>query len=101
MEFIIQNYHFTKCTNSKCKSIYPLILDDVNKDSQLFCPKCIDLMLHSHLVQCENCQTVLNFIPALSNEESVIFYVDKCSTCSGTLKDEKQLIPHYFPESFI
>lgn len=76
-------------------------MDDIKSDSQQFCPKCKDKMLHSHLVQCEHCQTVLNFIPALENEETVIFYVDKCSSCSGTIRDEKLLTPHYFPESFI
>ena len=97
----IQDYHFTECTNSKCKAIYPLKLNQVKQDYQQFCPKCKLAMLESHLVQCENCQTVLNFIPKFPNEEAIIFYVDKCSSCSGTTMDEKSLTPQYFPESFI
>lgn len=58
-------------------------------------------MKDSHIVQCENCQTVLKFIPKFPNEEAIIYYVNKCSQCSGTLNDEKLLRPHYFPESFI
>jgi hypothetical protein len=100
-ELLIQDFHFTRCTNNKCKAIYPLRLEEAQKDSEQFCPKCKVAMQDSHLVQCKNCQTVLNFIPKFPNEEDIIFYVDKCSSCSGTLKDEKHLTPNYFPESFI
>ena len=101
MELEIQNFRFTKCTNNNCDSIYPVKLTEINKDTQMFCPKCHQEMRESHFVQCESCQTVLNFIPKLPNEEAVIYYVRKCSSCSGNLSDEKQLIPHYFPESYI
>lgn len=58
-------------------------------------------MLHSHLVQCENCLTILNFIPKQANEEAIIYYVSKCSICSGNINDEKKILSHYLPESFI
>ena len=58
-------------------------------------------MQESHFVQCENCQTILNFLPKFPNEEAVIYYVNKCSSCSGTLKDEAKLTPNHYPESFI
>ena len=101
MELVIVNYHFTKCTNYKCKSIFPLKLQELSGEGQQFCPKCEAAMLNSHLVQCKNCQTILNFIPKLPNEDDIVFYVDRCSTCSGSKNDEKMLTPHYFPESFI
>lgn len=101
MESAIQNLHFTKCNNLQCKTIYPLTLDDINNDYQHFCPSCKITLLNSHFVQCENCQSILNFIPALPEEETVIFYVGKCSVCSGSKKDEKHLTAHHFPESFI
>jgi hypothetical protein len=101
LEFVIDNYHFTKCTNYKCKAIFPLKLTEISKEGQQFCPKCKAAMLNSHIVQCENCQTILKFITKFPNEEDIVFYVDKCSSCSGTIKDEKLLTPHYFPESFI
>lgn len=70
-------------------------------ESEQFCSKCTKSVLHSHIVQCQNCQSIVNILPPYSNEEPIIFYVDKCSLCSGTKKDEQILTPHYFPESFI
>ncbi len=58
-------------------------------------------MLHSHIVQCECCQTIVNFIPAMRNEEPIVFYVEKCSFCSGTVKDEKIHAPFHYRDSFI
>ena len=101
MEFDIIDYHFTKCSNSQCKSFFSLKIEDINKEGEQFCPKCKSAMLNSHIVQCENCQTILNFIPKFPNEDDIVFYVDKCSSCSGTIKDEKMLTPNYYPESFI
>ncbi len=37
----------------------------------------------------------------MKHETAIVFYVKKCSNCLGTIKDEKQLTPNYFPESFI
>jgi hypothetical protein len=52
-------------------------------------------------VQCTNCLAVVNFIGAEPNETPIIFYVEKCSHCSGTLEDEKDIVPRYYPEAFI
>ncbi len=101
MEFVIIDYHFTRCTNLHCKSIFALKIEDINEESEQFCPKCKAAMQNSHIVQCANCQTILNFIPKFPNEDDIIFFVDKCSHCSGTIKDEKRLSPHYYPESFV
>lgn len=97
----IQDLHFTECTNSKCRAIYPIELDTMPGDLHHFCPKCKIAILNSHLVQCESCQTILNFIPKEQNEEAVVFYVDKCSSCSGTIQDEMKLTANFFPDSFV
>ena len=100
-EFSIQHFHFTECANNKCKAIYTLKFEEITKDSQSFCPKCKILIQESHLVQCENCQTILNFIKKIPGEEAIIFYVKKCSSCTGALHDESKLSANYFPDSFI
>ena len=100
-EFAIQNFQFSQCSNNNCKAIFPLKLDEIKNFSQQFCHKCRIAVTNSHLVQCENCQAVINFIPLFPNEEAVVFYVPKCTMCSGTIKDEKRLAPQYFPKSYI
>lgn len=101
MEAVIQNYHFTKCSNNKCNAIYPLVLEDVKNSDSQFCPKCKNALSNSHLVFCENCQNLVSFIPLFIGEEAVFYYVPKCTMCFGTIKDEQRLAPQYFPKSFI
>lgn len=101
MELVIQNSHFTKCSNNNCNTIFAVKLNEVAQLNQLFCPKCNNALNNSHLVQCKNCQAVVNFIPLFPNEEASVFYVPKCRLCSGTIKDEQHLSTQYFPKSFI
>jgi len=97
----IQEFHFTQCSHIHCHAIFPLTLDEVNEESQHFCPKCRAELLNSHLVQCETCQSILNFIPLIPGEDATIFYVDQCSECSQSLKENTRVIPDMFRESFI
>ena len=53
------------------------------------------------MVQCKNCESIIDFIPADYNEEPIVFYADKCSKCSGTIEDERRIKPFYFPDAFI
>jgi hypothetical protein len=101
LEIAIQNFHFCQCSNNNCKAIFPIGLEEAKKANQQFCPKCSIALTNSHLVQCENCQAIINFIPLFPKEEAVVFYVPKCTMCSGTIKDEKRLARQYFPKSFI
>jgi predicted amidophosphoribosyltransferase len=89
------------CTNLQCKVIYLVSVNEINNLYQPFCPKCKLEILHSHIVQCENCQTILNFIPALKDEETAIFYVNKCSSCSGNVFDNKKLDAHFASDPLI
>lgn len=93
--------HFVKCNNIKCNSIF---LVDPNKsagDLGYLCPVCRAKVKTSHTVQCSSCQTVINFIHTLSSEEKIVFYVEKCTHCYGTIEDEWEIEPVYSPDSYI
>ena len=53
------------------------------------------------MVQCENCQSIVNFIEAEPSEEPIVFNIDKCSKCNGTIEDEKKVHAVYYPDAFI
>jgi len=65
------------------------------------CPACRSKIESHHLVQCKTCQSIVNFIESEPSEEPIMFYVDKCSHCSGTVEDEWEMTPFYFPDAFI
>lgn len=95
------NQKFACCNNTKCKSIFPFESREILGEAGLLCPACREKMHTHHMVQCENCQSVINFIYSDPLELPVIFYVKKCSLCTGTREDEKKIVPHYFPDAFI
>lgn len=68
---------------------------------ELLCPTCKEKMQSSHIVQCQNCQSIVNFIPAEAGEEPIVFHIEKCSLCTGTREDEKRLQAYYYPEAFM
>jgi len=45
--------------------------------------------------------SIIGFMKPFTNEESIVFYVEKCSSCNGTIEDEKRLTPYFFPDAFI
>ena len=90
-----------KCGNINCSAFFSIDIENVLKEQDHLCDNCKANALHSHLVQCENCQSILNFIPLFKNEEPIVYYVKKCSNCYGTVNDEKKLIANHFPESYI
>ena len=53
------------------------------------------------MVQCNNCQSIVDFIEAEPSEEPIIFDVEKCSKCNGTVEDEQKVQAFYFPDAFI
>ena len=97
----IRNYNFIKCSNNHCSSIFPIKIEELNGNTQNFCPTCQVEMLKSHLVQCENCQSILNFIPLLEGEEAAIFYVDHCKECANDSKENKLPTPTMIREYLI
>jgi len=74
---------------------------EVLGEAGFLCPRCQSKIDTHHIVQCSNCQSVINFIEAEPSEEPVIYYTKKCSNCSGTLEDEKRIEPFYYSDVFI
>lgn len=94
-------WHFAKCNNSKCSSIFLVHPEEVPGDLGFLCPDCSRKTTTSHIVQCSSCKTVLNFIRVAPYEEKVVFTVPKCSHCIGTIEDEWEVEPLYQPDSYI
>jgi hypothetical protein len=105
-EIVIENsdtikWHFAKCNNSKCNSIFLVHPDETPGELGFICPECSRKVRTSHIVQCASCKTILNFVRAAPNEEKVVFTVPKCSHCVGTVEDEWEIEPLYQPDSYI
>jgi hypothetical protein len=94
-------WHFAKCNNSKCNSIFLVNPEESPGDLGYLCRDCSAKTTTSHVVQCSSCRTILNFVRAAPNEEKVVFNVPKCSHCIGTIEDEWEIEPLYQPDSYI
>jgi hypothetical protein len=94
-------WHFARCNNSKCNSIFLVDPEESPGDLGYLCPECSRKVHSSHAVQCSSCKTILNFVRAAPNEEKVVFNVPKCSHCIGTIEDEWEIEPLYLPDSYI
>lgn len=92
---------FARCNNTKCQAIFLFELREILGESGLLCPACRGKIDTHHVVQCQNCQSVINFLDADPSEEAAIFYVKKCSHCHGSYEDEKRLEPFYLTDAFI
>lgn len=93
--------HFAKCNNANCSSLF--LVDPAENPGELgfLCPACSAKLSTCHTVQCATCGTVLNFIRTSPLEEKVVFSVDKCSHCFGTVEDEWEIEPLYQSDSYI
>ena len=94
-------WHFAKCNNSKCNSIFLVHPEENPGELGFICPECSRKSLSSHIVQCSSCKTILNLIRISPQEEKVVFTVPKCSHCFGTIEDEWEIEPLYQPDSYI
>ncbi|MBV6512540.1 MAG: hypothetical protein HRU80_05300 [Ignavibacteriales bacterium] len=96
-----QGKHFAICNNARCRSTF--LVDPAEDPGELghICPRCNKKTLSHHVVQCSSCGTVVNMVRASDAEEKVTFNVDKCSHCGGTVEDEWNIEPLYFPDSYI
>ena len=106
MESVIETtdtvkWHFAKCNNSKCNSIFLVNPEESPGELGYLCPDCSRKTTSSHVVQCSSCKTILNFVRAAPSEEKVVFNVPKCSHCIGTIEDEWEIEPLYLPDSYI
>jgi len=97
----MKNIKFTKCSNSECNAIILYDVNEIKNDVEIFCENCSEEVLHSHIVQCKSCQTIVNLIPAMCYEEPLVFYVGKCSFCSRTISDEIIHSPFHYRDSFL
>lgn len=95
------NWHFAKCNNSKCNSIFLVNPEETPGELGFICPDCSKKTTTSHVIQCSSCKTILNFVRAAVNEEKLVFNVHKCSHCIGTIEDEWEIEPLYQPDSYI
>lgn len=94
-------WHFAKCNNTKCNSIFLVNPIETPGELGFLCPECSTRIPTSHIVQCSSCRTILNFVRASPHEEKVVFNVHKCSHCIGTIEDEWEVEPLYMPDSYI
>jgi hypothetical protein len=94
-------WHFAQCNNSRCNKIFLIDPEETPGELGFLCPECSQKTLTSHVVQCSSCKTVLNFVRAAPYEEKIVFCIDKCSHCIGTVEDEWEIEPLYQPESYI
>jgi hypothetical protein len=94
-------WHFAKCNNSRCNSIFLVNPEETPGDLGFICPSCSIKTTTSHVVQCSSCKTILNFVRAAPNEEKVVFNVPKCSHCVGSIEDEWEIEPLYQSDSYI
>jgi hypothetical protein len=94
-------FHFAQCNNAKCKSLFFVNPEEIPGELGFLCPSCSAKTTTCHTVQCSSCGTVLNFIRALTTEEKVVFTIDKCSHCYGTVEDEWEIEPLYQADSYI
>ena len=92
---------FVKCNNSKCGIIFLLDSRKIAGEEGFLCGSCRPKIDTHHIVQCTNCQSIINFIPSDFMEEPVLYYVKKCSRCTGTKEDEWRIIPFQFPDAFM
>ncbi len=91
---------FTVCSNQKCGLIYNCEEYMVGGEDNLLCPACRAKIETHHIVQCLNCETIIDFIEAEPSEEPVVFTIEKCSRCHGSKEDQKDISAFYFPDAF-
>lgn len=100
IELSTLNYiRFSYCSN--CNSVFPITVHGRLSDTDFLCHECEQKLRTHHIVQCSNCQSIVNFMDLDKGEESIVFYVKKCRHCSGTEEDEKQLNFFSFPDLLI
>ncbi|MBI9073208.1 MAG: hypothetical protein JEY94_16515 [Melioribacteraceae bacterium] len=73
----------------------------IKNESELLCSSCKEMLQVSHMVQCSCCNSIVNFIKADPSEDPIVFHVVKCSNCHGSIEDEINIQPSYFPEAFV
>lgn len=88
---------FVQCSNSGCKIIFfaPSVTEAANNN--YLCPICRDRLTTHHLVQCSNCESIIDFIRIYDGEVPKVFYTLKCHNCIGSFEDETLLASYRYP----
>ncbi len=84
------------CSYSKCNSVFPISSEKELQITKL-CPSCAAHSQVNHIIQCRNCESILDFFEAEDFETPNVFYVERCKECKGTLEDEQKIQPFMFP----
>ncbi len=92
---------FIRCSNSKCNLVFHAELKENFSDTDLLCPECRNNLVNHHIIQCSNCQSVVELLETEFGEDSVVLFVRKCSHCTGTLEDEQKLHVFFYPDLMI
>ncbi|HOI30386.1 MAG TPA: hypothetical protein PLZ15_11580 [Melioribacteraceae bacterium] len=92
---------FAQCSNSKCRFVFHFETIEEFVEANFLCPECRHKLTTHHVVQCRNCQTIVNLFAIDEGEEPVIFYVNKCSHCHGSIEDERRIQPFLYPELYM
>jgi len=95
------NTRFVQCSNSKCNLIFQTDRKNSFSDIDLLCPECRGKLVNHHIIQCSNCQSIVELLDAEDYEDSVVLFVRKCSHCTGTLEDEQKLHVFFYPDLMI
>ncbi len=99
--FATSKQHFSKCNNVRCNTIFLVYPEEKPGDLGFLCPNCSTKLLCHHVIQCSSCGTVINLVRASDREEKVVFTIDKCSHCFGSVEDEWAIEPIYQADSYI
>lgn len=100
--------HFMPCLNENCNR-YHLVSyeeletfqEDNNYIDLLLCDECKSRKDTLHILQCINCKTILDFLPALEDEIPQVIYVEKCMNCGGSIDDEIKIISNLHKHLFV
>lgn len=97
----INSFKFAQCSNSKCRSVFAYITFEEFAAANFLCPVCRHKIKSHHMVQCRNCESIVNLFSLESGEEPIVFYVKKCHHCNGSLEDEVRIQPFMYPEVYM
>ncbi|MBA4251941.1 MAG: hypothetical protein C0425_11270 [Chlorobiaceae bacterium] len=98
---ITPQFHFAKCNHTNCKNIYLSTGAEHADELGMLCPNCRDKSERNHVVQCSSCGTVLNFVLTGKKEKRIVFTIEKCFHCGGTVEDEWEIEAVYQPSHLV
>lgn len=89
---------FIHCSNSKCNFVFQTNRKSSFSDTDLLCPDCRKKLIDHHIIQCSNCNSIVELLETNDAEDSIVLFVRECSHCTGTIEDEKKLHVFFYPD---